>query len=463
MNKTVKAIFSFVTVSLLVVVGLIYLSNLTERKESQNKFNEFYEQEADYDVLFLGSSHTLNAVFPMELWNDYGIVSYNMATHGGRTAGSYWLLKNALEYTTPKLAVIDCYMISLNEKVSEAAKIHMATDHIPLSKTKVEMVKDLAEDEETYWDYLWEFSTYHNRWNDLKQEDFQFQGCLEKGAESRVGVSIPDETILVDASEKIEEETVGLEYLRRIIEECQEQDIEVLLTYLPFPDDSGWQKESNTVWDIAQEYGVNYLDYHTLMAQINFNIDCYDPNSHLNPSGARKITEYLGSYISNVYNIEDHREDEAYSKWHEDYEVYTQMKHDNIRNAEDLKSYLMLLKDKNLSYGVYLKWGLDINASPVVKELLLNIGIDPNQVFEAGKCFVLADNVNQSQSMITVLESMDTTFGEISLMYSEEGELELISKEDNRMIVTFDDIGIIVFDNSTLSMVDEAKFKIPQY
>ena len=459
MNKTLKAIFSFVIVGLLVVGGLVYLSDLTERKESQNKFSEFYEQDADFDVLFLGSSHTLNGVFPMELWNDYGIVSYNMATHGGRTAGNYWLLKNALEYTNPKLVVVDCYMISLNEKISEPEKIHMATDHIPFSKTKVEMVQDLAEDEDTYWDYLWEFSTYHNRWNDLKQEDFEFEGSLEKGAESRIDVSIPDETILIDSSQKIEEETVGIEYLRRIIEECQDREIEVLLTYLPFPDNSGCQEESNTVWDIAEEYNVNYLDYRTMMAQVNFNTDCYDANSHLNPSGARKLTEYLGNYISNVYAIDDQRENEAYSDWHEDYDVYTQFKHDNIRSANDLKNYLMLLKDKNLSYGVYLKWGLDLNSYPVIRELLLNIGIDPAQIVEEGKCFVFVDNVNRTQSMITTLESMDTYFGEFSLVYNEMGELELISKGDNRMVVTFDDVGVVVFDNSTLSMVNQAKFK----
>ena len=130
MNKLGKAVFSLIVVGVLVIGGLVYLSNLTERKESQNKFSEFYQQEENYDVLFFGSSHTLNAVFPMELWKDYGIVSYNMATHGGRTAGNYWLLKNALEYTSPKLIVVDCYMISMNEKISEPEKIHMAPTYM---------------------------------------------------------------------------------------------------------------------------------------------------------------------------------------------------------------------------------------------------------------------------------------------------------------------------------------------
>lgn len=459
MKKILKAIFSFAVVGLLVAAGLVYLSDLTERKESNNKFSEFYEQEEDYDVLFLGSSHVLNSIFPMELWNDYGIVSYNLAGHGNRMATNYWTLKNALEQTTPKLVVIDCCMISMDEKIGVIEQLHLSTDHIPFSKTKIEMIQDLVEDEEEHWDFLWKFSTYHNRWNELEQNDFDFQPSPEKGAESRISVAIPDETIIFDSSYKMEEETLGTEYLRRIIEECQEQDIEVLLTYIPFPDNTGWQTEVNSVWDIAEEYDVNYLDYYTLMEKVNFNTDCYDKNSHLNPSGARKITEHLGSYICNVYGMEDHREDEAYSEWHDDYEIYTQFKHDNIRKEEELKNYLMLLNDKNLSYGIYLKWGFDWNAYPIVKELLFNIGIDPAQVVENGKCFVFMDNVNKTRSMITTLESVDTYFGEFSLLFSEEGELELISKGDNRMIVTHDDIGVVVFDNSLNTLKIIAKHR----
>ena len=462
MRKTLKAIFSFVVVCLLVVTGMAYLSDLTERKESNNKFSEFYEQEEDYDVLFLGSSHVLNSVFPMELWNDYGIVSYNLAGYGSRSASNYWVLKNALEYTTPELVVVDCCMISLEEKVGSVEQLHMSTDHIPFGKIKVEMIRDLVEDEEQHWDFLWKFSTYHNRWNELEENDFDFRPSPEKGAESRIAVAIPDAVEAKDTSCKVEEETVGIEYLRKIIEECQEQDIQVLLTYIPFPGNTGWQPEINSARDIAEEYDVDYLDYYTLMDRLNVHTDFYDKNSHVNPSGARKITEHIGSYISNVYGIEDHREDEIYSKWHDDYQVYTEFKHNNIKTEEELKSYLMLLKDKNLSYGVYLKWGFDWNAYPVLKELLFNIGVNPAQVVENGKCFVFVDNVNQTQSMITTLENIDTYFGEFSLLFNDIGELELVSKGNNRMSVTFNDIGVIVFDNSTLSLVDQAVFEIDE-
>ena len=42
------------------------------------------------------------------------------------------------------------------------------------------------------------------------------------------------------------------------------QEIDILITYLPFPDKTGWQGESNRMAEIAAEYNVDFLDYYTL-------------------------------------------------------------------------------------------------------------------------------------------------------------------------------------------------------
>jgi hypothetical protein len=61
-----------------------------ERKASDFKYANFFEQDEDFDVLFFGTSHVINGIFPMELWNEYGIVSYNFGGHGNEIATSYW-------------------------------------------------------------------------------------------------------------------------------------------------------------------------------------------------------------------------------------------------------------------------------------------------------------------------------------------------------------------------------------
>ena len=99
--KILKRIFSIVVVLLIVMVGLYRLAVLTERKDSQFKYKPFYQQKENFDVLFMGSSHVINGIFPMELWRDYGIVSYNFGGHANSLAISYWQMVNAFDYTTP--------------------------------------------------------------------------------------------------------------------------------------------------------------------------------------------------------------------------------------------------------------------------------------------------------------------------------------------------------------------------
>ena len=75
-RKIEKAISCIITVCL-TVCFLSYLTDLMESKASEIKYADFFDQDEDFDVLFMGTSHAVLGVFPMELWNDYGIISYN--------------------------------------------------------------------------------------------------------------------------------------------------------------------------------------------------------------------------------------------------------------------------------------------------------------------------------------------------------------------------------------------------
>ena len=408
-------------------------------------------------MLFLGSSHVLNGIFPMELWNEYGIVSYNMGGHGNRMALNYWVLRNALDHTTPKVVVLDAYMLGLEGKMANVDQVHISTDHFPYSQTKADMIDDLITDEEKKSDFLWKFSTYHNRWSVLEEKDFTKKTTPEKGAESRINVAVPTEIRYFEADYKIPEDAPGVEYACKIIEECQDRGIDILITYLPFPEDSGWQGESNRMKDIAAEYGVNYLDYYTLLEQVNIYTDFYDKDSHMNPSGARKVTSYIGNFIMSNYAVEDQRENESYSNWHEDYENYVQFKKQNIRNEEELKNYLMLLNDKDFSFGIYFKPWNTIGSYPVLVELLNNIGINyseiPNEDY-----FLLVDNVSGERKIMRLFETMETKFADFSMFYNDDGQLEFTNSKADSMIITRSDIAVVVFDNTDLSFVDQANF-----
>ena len=344
-------------------------------------------------------------------------------------------------------------MLSLEDKLRDLEQLHISADAIPYSKTKVDMINELVDEEDRKRDFLWKFSTYHNRWSVLEKNDFAIITTLEKGAESRSDVAVPVEMRYFGPDYKIpEEDGIGVEYACKIIEECQERDIDILITYLPFPDDSGWQGESNRMEEIAEEYGVNFLDFFTLLEQVNLNTDFHDKSSHLNPSGARKITQYIGNYIVQNYAIEDQRENDIYSEWHEDYDAYLRFKIENIRKEEELKNYLMLLSDKDFSYGIYLKPGTSIEAHPILVELLMGMGIDYTQT-PREDIFIVADRMNGDYKMMSLFETMDTRFATFSMFYNEDGHLELTNSAYESMIITNSDIAVVVFNNADQSFV----------
>ena len=457
MRKIISNVASLFLVVILVAGGIGYLSSLTERKESQNKFEDFYKDATEYEVLFVGASHVLNGIFPMELWEEYGITSYNLAGHGNRMAMNYWVLRNALEYADPKLVVLDTFMIGREDKIASLEQLHISTDHIPYSSLKVEMIEDLVEEEERRKDFLFKFSTYHHRWNELSAEDFQGGRNVEKGAESRINVAKVQENLAIEESDVLEEKTINMEYLDRIVSLCEEKEIQLLLTYLPFPDPAGWRKESHTMEEIAKEYGVQFLDYDTLNSVITPQTDFYDEDSHLNPSGAKKITSYLGDYIRKNYGLEDHREQEEYEQWHEAYKEYYEYKLSLIEQEEELKNTLMLLNDANVSYGIYFKPWNTITQYPVLLNLLENMGIDFSQIPNEDY-FYVKDALGNKEHVLKLFETIDTDFGEFSLFYNEDGHLELTSSKTDSMIITLSDIAVVVFHPYNLSTVTQKRF-----
>ena len=422
-------------------------TSLLERKDSAEKYGNFFPHATDMDVLFLGTSHVLNSVFPMELWHDYGITSYNLGGHANQIPTSYWVMMNALDYASPKVVVIDCYSLASNLKVFDDFEyVHLSFDAFPISKTKIQAVNDLlfnpgndnsagvmgesgVKEKHTRLGLLWDYSVYHSRWSDITQRDFEPEISKEYGAESRIQLAEPAH-VVENPGTTLEEMTVGRAYLELMIEECKKRNIEVLLTFIPYPvsGESTWV-DINTVYDIAALHDVKYLDYMSLDI-VDFDTDCYDPASHLNPSGAFKVTDYMGRYLRENYNVPDHRDDPAYDYWNNDYEDYTAMKDERLGKCEDLNTYLMLLQDKRYGFEI------DIQESDILKDettlkLLKNKGADITKINDKTNYI----NINVETCMIETGESRDED-GTITVNVFENGN------EDN--------------------MIDTSEFAIPK-
>lgn len=399
-----------ITIGLLAVT-LKYLTDLMELKTADSRFTPFFEQDEDFDVLFMGSSHVVLSIYPMELWDKYGIISYNMGGYGERIPTTYWVMENALEQTDPKLVVVDCAYLFAEVKTDAGFfyNVHNTFDALPLNSVKLSAIYDLLDDPEAdkelqEWtegevnkrsgiELWWDYSIYHNRWNELSEDDFAVPYNKAKGAEFSVDVAIPITVTKIPADQKLEGETTGVRYLRKMIEDCQAREIEVLLIYLPFPAEEKRQMYANRLYDIAEEYSVNYINFLD-MDVVDYNTDCFDANSHLNPSGGHKVTEYIGQYIKEHYDIADQRNNPAYDGWYEDYGEWIEYKIDNLKETEQLDSYLMLLADQKFEVEI------EINNPEIIEDeyyvrLLKNAGIDKEEyiaIVEMGNDYDEEDN-----------------------------------------------------------------------
>ena len=316
------------------------VNSITFRKESYLKNDEFFAETADgknYDVLFFGSSHMLNAILPMELWNDYGIISYNLANHAERTVSSYYNMRLATQETSPKLIVLDAFMssfwggIDYSPDSNGKENLHNTLDQYPPSALKAEAIKNIFGTDfnlDILIEYMFPFSMYHSRWEKLDQTDFSPYFRPTKGAEPLTSTK----SVILPASNNVlpysHEEIPNMIYLRKFIEYAQENNIEVLVINLPYVADESLIAKSKYYQKICDDYNVNYINFLEKQNQSLINQDTDFANSgHLNTTGAQKITKYLGDYIKKHYNIPDQKQNPIYDSWYDDYEKYKGVNH----------------------------------------------------------------------------------------------------------------------------------------
>lgn len=324
-----KRAISIAVFVLALAVVLFAADKLTRRDDGQRKYGPFYESQDEdaFDVLFFGTSHVLNSVFPMDLWRDYGITSYNMGNNSEPLEMTKWVVDMALEYHKPKVALIDVFYIDRAIDLAWTYSYrHLFLDEVPFSLTKIRAVTSTLP--RSQWaEFLVPFSLYHGRWEELIAGDGTVQVDtlpVMMGAEPRIGRSEPQP--YTRTHEATQTELPGTQAIRDIVAVLRENGVEPVLMCVPSPATREEQMNCNSVYALAEELSVPFLNMlDTDEPVVDFETDCYDDFAHLNPDGAHKVTAFLGQWLSENYALTDHRGDSRYASWDEtlpEYEVY---------------------------------------------------------------------------------------------------------------------------------------------
>ena len=317
---------------LMIFVMLFSAYSYVMMDKTENAYSATLKDEEDnsIDVIFLGSSQMIYGVQPMQLWNDYGIVSYNLATSATTIPMSYWAAKIALEKQNPKYIVLDVAFITTNDKILnyELPRLHALLDNFTFSRNKYLAVKDLVNEEDRLQFYLPVY-LYHTRWKGLSQKDFtKLSDNNTKGAHLHDGVvDFENYFQRVDSEVKDDFNPIAKEYILKLNDLCKENGIQLILTAIPTLHSSGAQGMFHTVADVASANQIEFINGYedSNYWGLDYATDFFD-GAHVNLRGSEKITKYIGEYLKENCSILDHRNEDKYRSWDEAYEDYLKFK-----------------------------------------------------------------------------------------------------------------------------------------
>lgn len=319
---------------------------LIKRYDGVQPMESFYAQEpGTVDVLLMGNSHMGVHVDTATLWREYGISAF--ALWGGVQPmwNTYHFLAEALKYQQPKAVVLEIGGLSVEDEYSDEATQLKNVAGMHLSLNKLEAVKATAP-RERWASLLLGLPLYHQRYAELTQEDFEYfpwsqELINNKGSYALYGYGDfdMDDPWAIEAAAEISEKS--LDYFMRIVSLCREQGIELILVKTPTVDLEKYQPYSNAVSEMAEELGLDFYDFNKMEEYTGIEGGDFYFDTHLNLSGARKLSLCMGEILLDTVPIDDHRGDAAYSSWNVNAENIDDGYLLDITRAEDYISELL--------------------------------------------------------------------------------------------------------------------------
>ncbi len=410
--KRIALIVKTVLFLAILTVCLFAVSLIVERKSSYDKNQRFFEeaQAGNIDAFILGSSHVINGINPVQLYEQYGYTAYNLGGFGSVLMSSYWQFKLALDYCTPKLVIVDAYMLENDIRYIddpganvESDELHLNIDRFPFNKTKYEAINDMIREKDKKYPFYADFIVYHDRWKELDSNDFKRianKGKVNElmGAVMEFGVHSAEFTYTDFQAGPLDHETVGTTYLRKIIEECQARDIKVIVVTLPFLAMQESQSAAITAEQIAAEYGVYSLNLLKAPGFIDINSDMVDAG-HLNIMGARKVTEFLGAFIAQNIPLDDHRGDPDYASWDRAAVLWEEELRSLSDGNEDIYSQLMVLKllQAEKTFALSIRGGTAVYNDCTLVRMLRQLGAGDalTRAIESSSSYMLVSDCGQ--------------------------------------------------------------------
>lgn len=256
------------------------------------------EQKDSLDVLFLGTSVAYSNMIPAVIYRESGLCSFSMAGPVQTLTESYYYLRETLRTQSPSLVMLDVSGLFLaNQPEYDFTNI----DYMPvgLNKWRCAFATASGEDLIRYFFPLW---VYHGRWSEVDRKEI-CRALSPAETDPKAGWTLlTDTTPFPERVPRLETWTeesfqTGAEYLRKIVELCRQEHVELLLTMSPRCTTMTPESEDKLQM-LLVHLDAAYVDFDELRDEIGIDdlTDFFD-SSHLNVRGAEKFSTYLAAFF----------------------------------------------------------------------------------------------------------------------------------------------------------------------
>ena len=327
----IRAVLACLILSILIfLLDRIFMPKYITENPDGNVTAEFYAVKTPIDAAYFGSSTVYNAIPPDYLWHEFGIASYTRANASQTLWQSYYLMKDTIRHNKPELITLDVSFIKYGEDFYEEPSNRKTIDGMRFSVDKLRCARESMWKEESLYSYIFPVLRFHSRWQELKAEDLRY--AIRRPAVTYDGFIMEfneygenDEYAPpVDEDRDFPEKSVL--YLEKIIALCNKEEIPLLLMKTPTYVTNWYPSYDRKLSElVAGIEGVDYINFDIYEEELGIDRqkDYVDGGSHLNIKGAEKFSKAFGAYITEIYGLEDHRNDDRYSRyWNRQYERY---------------------------------------------------------------------------------------------------------------------------------------------
>lgn len=332
-NKIKKAasFIAFMVIICFVFSKVTWVFRYNSEAARQNIVGMNNIEDGTLDVILYGSSDIYTYFSPMQAFNDYGFTSYDYGT-GEATVAKLEVMKYYIEESRktqdPKLYIIGLRPLTMidvdSDKIEKA--IRNWTDSVDIaSLTRLKSIfKYYLEGDIPHFDmlpvYIFDIAKYHTYFEGPKNPEYWHRTAdsLNKGFVPRF---LHVEGTPAETKEKGKLSDKQMDALNALMDYCSEEKLAVLFVLSPYLITEEEMAFYIAAEEIITSRGFKYLD---LTDCIDYETDMSD-ESHVNYLGAVKYTDTLGRYISENYELPDHRGESGYESWNEEYLEYAVM------------------------------------------------------------------------------------------------------------------------------------------